>query len=384
MQKQTSIDRVGRRPRCEKTVQKRGFQIDCAVRPAERECIPASAASRQRSHHAPAGRPDEQQSLIRRVNQLYHELTQDVFDRDHRHRHRIERPFWKTVASLALDSTSAVAAENPAERVVIELACGTGFVAETLKPALRRGDRYIALDLCEKALHTTERKWNTCTPLAGGSSLVTVAADCEALPIADAAVDLVAINASLHHVPEPAMALREIDRILRPCGWFALGFEPNHRHFACPMLAALSRTIARAGWYASPAQNWRRLHEYAGCGQTRADHPDVLAQAMNDRLIADGFISVPLATPRILDLVDPHARGADDHAGFDPAELLCRFMPGYFAHALICSDYLGEGGRRLPVMRRVVDTVLRTMLPAHGSLFSWLLRKPGRALEGGC
>ena len=63
-------------------------------------------------------------ALIRRVNQLFHDLTQSSFDDEHRSRHRVERAFWNSVAQLI---------PNPASRpgkeyIAADLGCGTGFV----------------------------------------------------------------------------------------------------------------------------------------------------------------------------------------------------------------------------------------------------------------
>lgn len=41
----------------------------------------------------------------------------------------------------------------------------------------------------------------------------------EQLPFADGAFDMVWLLKSLHHIPEPAQALREATRVLRPGGW---------------------------------------------------------------------------------------------------------------------------------------------------------------------
>ena len=336
--------------------------------------------------------PSADPVLVRRVNQLYHELTHASFDDEHRYRHRVEQPFWESVARVVLGRSvaqTARATSPPAdptpERVVVDLACGTGFVTTILAPWLGPQDRVIAIDLGRAPLAVTARKWQTTLAARQDPDpaprLDQLVADGQHLPLADRSVDLLAINASLHHLPDPPAALRQIDRVLKPGGHFALGFEPNHDHFASPAAAGLARTFDRAFWYASPRQNWRRLTRAvtgpAGTPARPSDVPDdVLTAAINDRLAQDGLVHEPVATERLLDLVDPHARGTDGPAGFDPAGLLRRIMPDYRALRLASSDYLGQSARQWPLVRRFADLVLGTLLPHHGSLFSWLIRKP--------
>lgn len=341
----------------------------------------------------------QQSTLIRRVNQLYHEFTQASFDGDHRCRFEVEKPFWLRVAHLTLNRNGL---HNPAQvtqrdagacgRVVVDLACGTGFVTQTLSPWLTSADRLIAMDLGEAPLQTTMRKWKRLRDDAEDRPrLERVAMDAGVLPLADRSVDLLAMNASLHHVPSPIAVLREIDRVLRPGGFFALGFEPNRTHFASSAMTHLSGGLTRLSWYASPRQNMRRLRTWCAVRSSQtgratrpqrdADAPceDVIASVMNERLLNDGLIAEPLPEDRLLDLVDPYARGRA--VGFDPAHLICETMPDYRVKLLNSSDYLGETMRRWPTVRGFVDAAFRTVVPRHGSLFSWLLCKPDHASE---
>lgn len=320
-------------------------------------------------------------ALIRRVNQLYHDLTQAAFDDEHRHRHRVERAFWSRVATTfashtawhtASDAASPPASDAP--RRVVDLACGSGFVAGIVGRTLDPRDCLLAVDVSKAALQQTARKYARHTN-GNAARLVCLSADGQHLPLDDASVQLCAINAALHHMPDPAAVLREVDRVLAPGGWFALGFEPNIRHFASFMGAA-SRGFDRLAWYASPRQNLRRIRAklgLPGTGATTGTSSEQAARTIGDALAANDH---PLAAADVLALVDPHARGADHVPGFDPAALLTRFFNGYEVIRLFTSDYLGEAPRRCRPLRAAVDATLRLALPRHGSLFSWIIRKP--------
>ena len=307
--------------------------------------------------------------LVRRVNQLYHELTQARFDTEHRRRHRVERAFWAAVAGQSLRRSLG-------PRTVIDFGCGTGFVSCTLGAAMGTGDLLTSMDIAPAALESTARAWSAAGLSSRGSRLAQVLGDGTRLPFDSGSTDLFAMNAALHHIPDFAPLLTEIHRVLRPGGWFALGHEPTRAHFASAA-ANVSRAVDRLAWYASPRENRRRLAERMGL-RLHADADAGLWASMNAALAAQGLIDQPLSSGQLLDLVDPHARGGDGHAGFDPQELLCRWFAGYEVARLQWSDYLGESMRACPAARWILDGLLGTVWPCRGMLFSWLIRKPER------
>lgn len=318
--------------------------------------------------------------LVRRVNRHFHDATQASFDDDHRARHRVERVFWNHVGRAVLGrARHAGGVDDRGPRTVVDLACGTGFVGRTLAAWMRPQDRLVCIDISEAAVRSATAAGTTAgasTRCPGGVSGFT--ADGASLPLADESVDLIALNASLHHVPDPLAALCEIDRVLAPGGTFAMGFEPNRRFFDSTVLPALARTIDRLGWYVSPRQNRRRLARCLGSSESASVETDEqrLAAAVNQRLLREGRIDQPLSTGAVLDLVDPHARNLHGTAGFDLEALISGALGNYHVCQLVCSDYLGETTRRCPVLRSIVDGVLRQVAPRRGSLFSWVVRKP--------
>lgn len=320
--------------------------------------------------------PADRAHLVRAVNAFYHELTQGVFDREHRYRHRIERGFWHRVAELLPSGQrDADSHAQPRGRVIVDLACGTGFVSEILCRHLVSTDRLIAIDLSPAALASTHRK---CTRADMSGSLLRFSGDSGRLPLADASVDLLAINAALHHMPEIDAVLAEVDRVLQPGGWFALGFEPNLHHFESRGVCGLARNLDRLTWYASPRENLRRVSEWLrrSNNAARLGATEYITNAINHRLRGQQGCGIALTTGDLLDLVDPHARGAEKCAGFDPRQLIDRHFAGYRVHTLFTCDYLGESVRRFKPLRDLADALYRRLLPDHGSLFSWILRKP--------
>ncbi len=97
----------------------------------------------------------------------------------------------------------------PPAWTVADLGCGTGNIAELLCPVVAR---VIAIDQSDAMLAAARKRLGSVPNVEWkqGSLLD--------LPIASGSVDAAACVLVLHHIDEPALALREMARILRPGG----------------------------------------------------------------------------------------------------------------------------------------------------------------------
>jgi len=93
--------------------------------------------------------------------------------------------------------------------VVGDLGCGTGLVAEVLAPHI---ERLIAVDDSQAMLEAAERR------LDGLDNVELRRGELEALPIEDGQLDAATLILVLHHLADPAKALAETSRVLRPGG----------------------------------------------------------------------------------------------------------------------------------------------------------------------
>jgi ubiquinone/menaquinone biosynthesis C-methylase UbiE len=105
---------------------------------------------------------------------------------------------------------SAVNFEKTRGLRVLEIGCGCGSEAERFA---RAGAHYTAVDLTKAAVTLTQTRFR----LAGLQGSFTQG-DAENLPFADGSFDLVYSHGVLHHTPDTARAIREVYRILSPCG----------------------------------------------------------------------------------------------------------------------------------------------------------------------
>ena len=137
-----------------------------------------------------------------------------------KHKEAIQKQFTKTAeafSTFAARDTPEVLAEKveftkpqPAD-LALDVACGPGALVLALAPRLRfaRG-----ADLTEEMLRRARRsQLERNIPNA-----VFDRGEAEHLPYANAAFDLVTCQCSIHHMPKPELALKEMARVMKPDG----------------------------------------------------------------------------------------------------------------------------------------------------------------------
>jgi ubiquinone/menaquinone biosynthesis C-methylase UbiE len=107
------------------------------------------------------------------------------------------------------------------EMEVADVGSGAGFVAAGLAPLV---SRVYALDGSPAMLDAARRK------LAAYDNVVYQTTEGGALPLPDASVDAALANMYLHHCTDPAAAIREMARIVRPGGRLVITDMDRHEH----------------------------------------------------------------------------------------------------------------------------------------------------------
>src|SRR5438067_6788447 len=103
----------------------------------------------------------------------------------------------------------ALAAFAQSEWVLGDLGCGTGETSAALAPFVRH---VIAVDASAAMLQAARKR------LQAFDNVELRRGDLEALPVDDARLDAATLMLVLHYVPEPANALNEVARVLKPGG----------------------------------------------------------------------------------------------------------------------------------------------------------------------
>jgi ubiquinone/menaquinone biosynthesis C-methylase UbiE len=147
-----------------------------------------------------------------------------------------------------------------AERV-LDVACGTGVVARLAAERVGAGGRVVGLDVNPGMLAVARS-----LPPVPGPAIEWHMASVLALPFAGATFDAVFCQLGLQFFPDPALALREIRRVLGPGGRLALNvFAELERN---PAARALADAVDRhLGDRASLAK--RSEHALADAGRLR-------------------------------------------------------------------------------------------------------------------
>ena len=132
-----------------------------------------------------------------------------------------------------------------------DLGCGTGQVSELVAPHVAK---VIAVDGSTDMVQAARKR------LKGLHQVEVRRGDMEALPIDDGTLDVAVVALVLHHVPEPARALAEMNRVLK-CG----GRVADRRH-----AAARSRRVPAADGARLAGVFGKDDQETAGDGRLRS------------------------------------------------------------------------------------------------------------------
>ena len=93
--------------------------------------------------------------------------------------------------------------------MVLDVGCGTGFATEAL---IERSDNVYGLD---QSAHQLENAWKK---LGKHDPVTFTFGDAERLPFASNTFDVVWSSGSIEYWPNPVLALREFNRVLKPGG----------------------------------------------------------------------------------------------------------------------------------------------------------------------
>jgi SAM-dependent methyltransferase len=246
--------------------------------------LPAERARAERLHAVGAGPGADLMAVAR----AYYATTGAALDR------RRDR-FLSHIAGAEARG-EALAERLPRGGTTLEIGCGTGGL---LVAAARSGRSIVGIDIASRWLVVARRR------LADrGLHVPLAAAEAERLPWPDATFDAVVADSVLEHLDDPARALREWRRVLRPGGvlvvWspnrFTLTTDPHLGLWGLGWLPrrwvpGYLRLRGRDDWpprTLSPSEA-RRLAGRSGLGRVSVEPPVITERWARSRPAAERF-----------------------------------------------------------------------------------------------
>jgi len=175
--------------------------------------------------------------LVERINEIYHDLENKVYDSRHVNMDDLECDFWERVAKNQL------AGKEPL--VCLDYGTGTGLVPVILGPYLKQDDTVICADISSEMLKVCERKISEHS-FKPGFSFVKI--DGIKVPLEDKSVDIITVNSVLHHLYDLKAFSKECRRILKPGGLLIVSHEPasgNDVPFLCSFVRSLAKILLK-------------------------------------------------------------------------------------------------------------------------------------------
>ncbi len=126
-------------------------------------------------------------------------------------------PLWQRQLAPARDKLLACAALEPGERV-LDVACGTGLVSFAAAAAVGRRGRVVGVDLSGRMVDAARNRAVQLDAMHASFTRM----DAEELAFPNASFDVALCSLGLMYCPDPARALREMRRVVRPGGRIVL------------------------------------------------------------------------------------------------------------------------------------------------------------------
>lgn len=155
----------------------------------------------------------------------------------------------------AMRDAAIAQAALPAGAVVADVGTGTGFVPAGL---IGKAAQIVGFDASAEMLAVARRRF------AGNPEVAFQETDGEKLPAENDSFDAVFANMFLHHAPDPAGAIREMVRVLRPGGRLIVTDLDSHGQ-------EWMRVEMADEWLGFDREEMRRWYAAAGLNQIEVD-----------------------------------------------------------------------------------------------------------------
>lgn len=130
---------------------------------------------------------------------------------------RLRQSYFTEVVRAAAIARSGIGPDS----VVADVGTGTGFMLAGLAPLVQRAYGFD---------NSPEMLWVARANLSDAGNVDLRLSEGASLPLPDGSLDAVFANMYLHHAPDPASAILELARVLRPGGRLVITDLDRHQH----------------------------------------------------------------------------------------------------------------------------------------------------------
>jgi ubiquinone/menaquinone biosynthesis C-methylase UbiE len=291
------------------------------------------------------------------MNQIYHEEEAELFDERHPDV-MAARQNWKHVFDKYFDKGSV--------RKILDVCTGTGFVPSIISEYT--SNPIICSDLTIKMLDVARVRLS----LISEKQCEYIVCDAEKLPLGDNTIDIVTIDAALHHLPTYGSFLNEASRVLSTNGLLFIMHEPNRLFHNSRMIMKLNKFVnlyLRLRKKAIEIMEPKRII-------ARAENQPTLHERVNRRLVDEKVVPQRLSKHEIQALVDIHsptASGTPKTKGFTLSEIM---QYGKFRLLEFQTyNFLGKIDPKEYKSLSSLDFICSKVLRNKGSMFWMVLKK---------
>jgi Methylase involved in ubiquinone/menaquinone biosynthesis len=299
---------------------------------------------------------------VKAVNEIYHNLEAEFYDKRHPEIYDEERESWEKIGKHIFNKEKSM--------TLLDIGTGAGFVPIALSRYLKKDDKVICTDLSENMLKVTEKY------MAGQNNIKKEFIKADALEVSNMGLkaDIVTMNSVLHHIPDYERVLPKLAKLVNSEGYFVIMHERNRLHpenksVYLAVLRNLSKTkallrvaakkiLCSIGIYKMLPGPWH-------------DFNRKVCAAINGKNIFDRTLTLEDINA-IVDIHDPDEKGD----GFDPFDIQKRYFPEFKIAMVDTYKHLGAWIKEdSNFINRYFAKKIKREHPYAGALFYLVMKR---------
>jgi len=299
-----------------------------------------------------------QQELVKKINEIYHNWEAKYYLERHPEIFEREKHNWQKFASKFFINKKA--------KKILDIGCGTGFVAQTVGKYLNEQDEFFCSDISADMLEIAEKNLSSNN---FKNKFYFLKGSIEELNFEPNSFDFIIMNSVLHHLPDIEIFFKEVNRVLKINGKLIIFHEPNIKFFQNWFLRNNFLLL----------QNIKNLIFKFKKNNLGDKSQENIFDDINNKLISQKLITEKLGIAEIKQLIDyssPTASGKiNRNKGFDGLKLRNKYLLNFIILEFRTYNYLGKINQNFNFVLKYYNFLLSKLWPKSGSSFGIILEK---------